>query len=73
VQIGAWVDGAMPQRAETVRGYVQGMHQQWLAERWRSRTGVAPGGGSSVETRFRYNPDVRACPPWCRPSSRCCC
>ena len=30
VQIGAWIDGAMPQRAETVQGYVQGMHQHWL-------------------------------------------
>ncbi len=27
VQIGAWVDGAMPPRAETVHGYVHGMHQ----------------------------------------------
>lgn len=26
VQIGVWVDGAMPNRAETVRGYVQAMH-----------------------------------------------
>lgn len=25
-QIGVWVDGAMPNRAETVRGYVQAMH-----------------------------------------------
>ena len=30
VAVGAWIDGAMPQRAETVRGYVQGMHAQWL-------------------------------------------
>jgi hypothetical protein len=33
VQIGAWIDGAMPQRAETVQGYVQGMHQHWLLDR----------------------------------------
>ena len=26
VKIGVWVDGAMPNRAETVRGYVQAMH-----------------------------------------------
>ncbi|MHA0112104.1 hypothetical protein ACXYUI_34400, partial [Klebsiella pneumoniae] len=32
VEVGAWVDGAMPTRAETVRGYVQGMHQLWLAD-----------------------------------------
>ena len=31
VAIGAWIDGAMPMRAETVRGYVQGMHAGWLA------------------------------------------
>src|SRR5690606_32011049 len=31
VQIGAWIDGAMPQRAETVSGYVQGVHADWLA------------------------------------------
>ena len=31
VQVGAWVDGSMPARAETVQGYVQGMHQTWLA------------------------------------------
>lgn len=32
VAIGAWVDGAMPLRAETTRGYVQAMHQTWLAD-----------------------------------------
>ncbi|MDD2545060.1 MAG: ribosome-associated ATPase/putative transporter RbbA [Burkholderiaceae bacterium] len=62
VEIGAWVDGAMPQRAETVRGYVQGMHQQWLADRVRERTGMAPTGVATVETRFRYNPDVKSLP-----------
>ncbi len=32
VKIGVWVDGAMPSRAETVRGYVQAMHQTWLQD-----------------------------------------
>ncbi len=36
VQIGAWIDGAMPVRAETISGYVQGIHQQWV-ERERAR------------------------------------
>ena len=62
VQIGVWVDGAMPQRAETVTGYVQGMHQQWYAQQVRERTGVQLAGVSSVETRFRYNPDVKSLP-----------
>ncbi len=62
VQIAAWVDGAMPQRAQTVLGYVQGMHQQWLVDAVRSRTGVAPTALLEVETRYRYNPDVRSLP-----------
>ena len=63
VQIGAWVDGAMPVRAETVRGYVLGMHQGWLQEQATQRLGqdaaVAP---ATIATRFRYNPDVRSLP-----------
>src|SRR5690606_12669667 len=62
VEIGAWVDGAMPMRAETVRGYVQGIHQGWLAEQSRTRLGKTPTAMASVETRFRYNPDVRSLP-----------
>ncbi len=54
VQIGAWIDGAMPMRAETVEGYVLGMHSQWLASKVKS-TGLA-----TIETRFRYNPDVES-------------
>ncbi|MDU1268653.1 MAG: ABC transporter permease, partial [Escherichia coli] len=30
VELGVWIDGAMPSRAETVKGYVQAMHQSWL-------------------------------------------
>ncbi|MGE0714259.1 MAG: ribosome-associated ATPase/putative transporter RbbA [Alphaproteobacteria bacterium] len=61
VQIGAWIDGAMPQRAETARGYVEGMHAHWLAERAARATSGAPAAGPAViETRFRYNPDVRS-------------
>ena len=62
-QIGAWIDGAMPQRAETVQGYVQGMHQGWLLDRAKRRLGQdAAAGLAVVETRFRYNPDVKSLP-----------
>jgi ribosome-dependent ATPase len=59
VEIGAWIDGAMPQRAETVRSYVQGMHAQWLTARARSGPGL-PAEAMRIEMRFRYNPDVRS-------------
>jgi ribosome-dependent ATPase len=62
VEIGAWIDGAMPQRGETVSGYVQGMHQHWLAQQASLRAGSSPPGLAGVETRFRYNPDVKSLP-----------
>ena len=63
VQIGAWIDGAMPQRAETVQGYVQGMHQGWLIDIAKTRFGQdITAGGATIETRFRYNPDVKSLP-----------
>ncbi len=62
VAIGAWFDGAMPQRAETVQGYLQGMHQHWLSELARQQYGAAASSNISVENRFRYNPDVKSLP-----------
>jgi ribosome-dependent ATPase len=62
VEIGVWIDGAMPQRAETIRGYVQGMHTAWLADQAQHRLGAAPAARLDIETRFRYNPDVRSLP-----------
>lgn len=61
IQIGLWIDGAMPQRAETIRSYVQGMHAQWLADVARREFGLrrlpAP---ATIETRYRYNPDIKS-------------
>ncbi|WP_132387303.1 ribosome-associated ATPase/putative transporter RbbA [Novosphingobium sp. PhB165] len=61
VSIGAWFDGANPQRAETVQGYIQGLHQHWLTEQARQRLG-STSGIFSIENRFRYNPDVQSLP-----------
>lgn len=59
VEIGAWIDGAMPQRAETVRGYVMGLHAQWLNSKAREQFGEkATAASFNLETRFRYNPDM---------------
>jgi len=62
VQVGAWVDGAMPMRAETVRAYVQAIHLTWLADMAEHRLGMALPSASQLETRYRYNPDVRSLP-----------
>ncbi|WP_010338729.1 MULTISPECIES: ribosome-associated ATPase/putative transporter RbbA [Sphingobium] len=61
VQIGVWMDGAMPQRAETVQGYIQAMHAQWLSEMAVQELGARPSSGLiDVEMRYRYNPDVKS-------------
>ncbi|AZV93985.1 multidrug ABC transporter ATP-binding protein [Bordetella sp. J329] len=60
VEIGVWVNGAMPSRAETVKGYVQGMHMTWLQQQAKERLGINYASAASVETRFRYNPDVKS-------------
>lgn len=61
VAIGAWIDGANPTRAETVRGYVQGMHADWLTRQARTAYGdAAVQGDFDVAVRFRYNPDVKS-------------
>jgi ribosome-dependent ATPase len=62
VQIGAWVDGAMPRRAETVQGYVLGMHQGWLRDVALRQFGQEAISPATIETRFRYNPDVKSLP-----------
>ncbi len=57
VEIGAWIDGAMPTKAETVRNYVQGVHNQWLATQ-----GLQASSAASVEPLFLYNPGLKDLP-----------
>tara|TARA_B100001245_G_scaffold234485_3_gene220129 strand:+ start:2703 stop:5441 length:2739 start_codon:yes stop_codon:yes gene_type:complete len=60
-EIGVWVDGAMPSRAETIVGYVGGMHSQWLQQQALARGhGGALSSALDIQTRYRYNPDVRS-------------
>ena len=61
VEVGAWIDGAMPLRAETVRGYVQGMHALWLQNKARTLQGkAATMGDYRLEVRFLYNPGIES-------------
>lgn len=61
VQVAAWIDGAMPQRAETVQGYVQGLHAAWLTQKMRLLLGEDAASASfRIETRYRYNPNIES-------------
>jgi len=58
-EVGFLVDGAIPFRGDTIRGYVEGVHRQYL-ETHRAVLEPAPtaapqGAPVEVQTRFRYN------------------
>jgi ribosome-dependent ATPase len=53
----AWIDGAMPFRAETIRGYLQGMHQLYLTDPVIKTTTQQAAPPSDIETRYKYNQD----------------
>jgi ribosome-dependent ATPase len=56
-QVAAWIDGAMPFRAETVHGYLQGVHQKYLTDpAIRGNAGRAAAQvPADIEIRYRYN------------------
>jgi ribosome-dependent ATPase len=60
-EVAVWLDGAMPFRAETSRGYVTSLASQYAQQLVIERTGAAATGKTvSVETRFRYNQAFRS-------------
>lgn len=60
VSIGIWIDGAMPLRADTIKGYVQGMHLAWLSDKIKMTTGTTSSSLANIEIRYRYNPDIKS-------------
>ena len=58
-EVGVWIDGAMPFRAETIHGYMQGVHQQFLSDpAIRGHAGLTSTTlPADIEVRFRYNQD----------------
>jgi len=60
-EVGVWLDGAVPFRAETSRGYVQGLHLDYLTDLARRKQGAEVQAlPVDIETRFRYNQDFKS-------------
>ncbi|HYM32208.1 MAG TPA: ribosome-associated ATPase/putative transporter RbbA [Candidatus Cybelea sp.] len=59
-EVSAWVDGAMPFRAETIQGYLLGIHQMYLSDLSARMTGTDSAPPARIETRFRYNQDFQS-------------
>jgi ribosome-dependent ATPase len=60
VWVSALVDGAMPFRAETIRGYLQGMHQLYLTDPAVKTTVPSASPPADIEIRFKYNQDFNS-------------
>jgi ribosome-dependent ATPase len=59
-EVAVWIDGAMPYRGETAKGYVSGLALQYAKDLVVERLGPNAVsnvylGGLNVENRFRYN------------------
>ncbi|QLF92002.1 ribosome-associated ATPase/putative transporter RbbA [Pseudomonas sp. ABC1] len=61
-EVGFWIDGAMPTRSDTIKGYVQGIHLSYLQELAASQPYATAASPTNVALRYRYNPDVRSLP-----------
>jgi len=61
-EVGVWIDGAMPFRAETIHGYLQGVHQQYLTDPAvrGNAAGATAQPPADIEMRFRYNQDFES-------------
>jgi ribosome-dependent ATPase len=57
VWVAAWVDGARPFVAQTIRGYLQGMHQLYLADPAVKASRGTPSPPANIAVRFKYNQD----------------
>jgi len=59
-EVGMWIDGAMPFRAETIRGYVQGLHYQYLTDLATRNGFTSPAAAADIAVRYRYNQDFQS-------------
>ncbi|WP_412479390.1 ribosome-associated ATPase/putative transporter RbbA [Azonexus sp. IMCC34839] len=59
-EIGVLVDGAMPYRGETMRGYIEGMHREYVQRLLREQAGLEAAQPFSIESRYRYNQDFKS-------------
>jgi len=58
--VGAWIDGAMPFRASTIRSYLQAMNALYLTDPAVKTTVPTPAPPADIEIRYKYNQDFES-------------
>jgi ribosome-dependent ATPase len=53
--VAAWVDGARPFIAQTIRGYLEALHQLYLSDPIVRTKKAVPPPAADLEIRFKYN------------------
>jgi ribosome-dependent ATPase len=60
-EVSVWIDGAFPFRAESIRGYMMGVHANYLQGMMERREGGVPMMGNvDIQPRYRYNPSFES-------------
>ena len=59
-EVSVWIDGAMPSRGETMRGYLQGLHRLYLNNLQRGSPTTASAAPAGIQFRYRYNQDFKS-------------
>ena len=60
-EIVVWIDGAMPFRAETIKGYISGTYYAYLTDLSLRTYGVVPNlVPANIASRYRYNQDFKS-------------
>jgi ribosome-dependent ATPase len=59
-RVSAWLDGARPFVAQTIRGYLEGMHQLYLVDPAVKTTRPPPATSADIAIRFKYNQDFQS-------------
>ncbi|QXP84651.1 ribosome-associated ATPase/putative transporter RbbA [Methylococcus sp. Mc7] len=59
-EVGIRIDGSIPFRANTVQGYVEAVHARFRSDMIDESPGRGVAPPLRVETRFRYNPDLKS-------------
>jgi ribosome-dependent ATPase len=59
-EVAVRIDGAMPFRAETIQGYVAGLHQRFIQDAAIASGATLPVPPATLEMRYRYNQAFRS-------------
>ena len=59
-EIAVWIDGTFPFRAETIHGYVQGLHYNYIKRFYKENFGMNITSDVNILLRYRYNQDFKS-------------